>query len=318
MTDLPRLELLSPRQIDPNPENPRLHFREESLKDLAASIDEVGVLVPIAVYQDSDDPPHYVLFDGERRWICAKRLGLAAVPAIVMAPPDSVANLLKMFNIHMVREPWDDMPTAWSLQKLIERTDTTDEHDLAEMTGLSRDRIRRLLFVLTLPHEYQELIDRDDVPLNFFYELHRNVLETLTRERPAIMQRFGREAILRAFVDKKLANVTTDTVELRKMRPIIRTAADEAGGPEARTELDDAIEQLISLPDRTIQETYENTVEMVIEAERFVRQCQQLVAKLDRLLRKAQTESDRDLIEGAIRDLSEQLASRVPFAHPTE
>ena len=312
MTAQPRLAYLSPQDVVRNPENPRMYFPEPKLEELAGSIDEVGVLVPISVYPEGDeDRPPYVLIDGERRWICCSRLGLATVPAIIVPRPDSTANVLQMFNIHMVRDQWDDMPTAWALQKLVERTGETDARVLADKTGMSSEMVRRLLFALRLPKEYQSLIDSKQVPLNFFYELDRNVVTPLRQLRPAVFNQFGEEGILRSFVAKKQADVTPDTVELRRMKPIIGIAAKEAGGPAGESDLDAAIVSLIEEREQTIQETYEQTVEMVVEADKFSRQCQQLVAKYDRLIVKAESEEEQRIIGEAVVTLIEAFKSRL-------
>jgi ParB family transcriptional regulator, chromosome partitioning protein len=307
----PRLAYLNPNDVVRNPENPRRHFPEPKLADLAESIDEVGVLVPISVYPDSaGDQPPYVLLDGERRWICCIRLGLAELPAIIIRKPDSIANIVQMFNIHMVREQWDDMPTAWALQKLVQRTGDTDVKAVAEKTGLHPDRVKRLLFALRLPEEYQVAID-SGFPLNYFFELDRNVVTPLRQLRPAVFNQFGEEGILRSFFQKKEADITPDTVELRRMRPIIDIAAKEAGGPTGESDLDDAIVSLIEHREQTIQDTYEQTVEMVIEADRFSRQCEQLVAKYDRLIIKAESEEEQRLISEAVVTLIEAFRSRL-------
>ena len=66
-----RLRLISPSEIKPNPENPRLVFRQEEMESLMLSIDRHGIQVPLTVYEDGD---HFTLLDGERRWRCAKKL----------------------------------------------------------------------------------------------------------------------------------------------------------------------------------------------------------------------------------------------------
>src|SRR5436305_1400357 len=92
------LENLSPREISPNPENPRMIFPDRELEKLAASVDESGgVLVPVYVYPDPAGEG-YKLIDGERRWRVALRLGLDTIPAIVRSdPPDPADNLVEMF-----------------------------------------------------------------------------------------------------------------------------------------------------------------------------------------------------------------------------
>jgi ParB/RepB/Spo0J family partition protein len=306
------LDDLTPSEIRPNPENPRQHFHEPAMDALAASVDEVGVLVPISVYHEpSDDLPPYVLIDGERRWRVATRLARQHIPAIVMPAPDPIQNLKTMFNIHMVREDWDDMPTARAVAKYSERTGITDINELSEKTGLSVERLKRLIFANSLPSEYKDLIENGTVPSNFFYELKRNVLDLLQQERPAIYERHGEEAILRAFVEKRLSGATRNAVELRNMRPIIRTAAAEALDTASTSDLDHVIEELITDPLKTIQEAYEETVEMVVEAERFIRQSQLVVLRLDRVLAKAGNETEREPVFVAVRQLVDQLEARL-------
>jgi ParB family transcriptional regulator, chromosome partitioning protein len=69
-----------------------------------------------------------------------------------------------MFNIHLVREPWRDIPTAKALARVaadIKERDGSDPSDaqLRELTGLSIERVRRLRYVMTLPEEWQRYIE---------------------------------------------------------------------------------------------------------------------------------------------------------------
>ena len=79
------VEVIDPRSLRKNPDNPRLIFQAEELSALEESIKEQGILVPLTVYKDGK---HFVLLDGERRWRCALRLGLHTVPAIIQEKPD--------------------------------------------------------------------------------------------------------------------------------------------------------------------------------------------------------------------------------------
>jgi len=104
-------------KISPNPENPRLAFRQAELDDLQESIRRYGIQVPIAVYKRGRE---YVLIDGERRWRCASKLNLPTIPAIVQDEPKPLENLLLMFNIHALREQWDLLTIALKLPKVID------------------------------------------------------------------------------------------------------------------------------------------------------------------------------------------------------
>jgi ParB family transcriptional regulator, chromosome partitioning protein len=152
---------IDPSQLQKNPNNPRRYFNDDRLDLLRTSIQEVGVLVPLIVYRNPEDDDRYVLMDGERRWISAVDLGLDTVPANVIPAPSELDNLLRMFNIHAVREDWPLISVALSLREVMEISKETRESRLAEMTGLTRSTVRRAKRLLTLPDEELRLIQAE-------------------------------------------------------------------------------------------------------------------------------------------------------------
>jgi len=303
---------LDPRNIRQNPENPRIHFPQDEMEKLMQSIDTYGVLVPISVYYEPGDGTEYVIVDGERRWRAALRLNLKTIPALLIQKPNRAENLLTMFNTHMVREPWKDMPTAWALQKIIEETGINDPTKLAELTGLSRDRVQHLLIALKLPRDYQEKIDKGEIPLNFFVELDNRVVKSLDRNFPDLLDEYGEIGIIEKFVEKREAGNLPDVVDLRKVAQIIKVAAQQAASGEGeRFDFKNEIRTLIEDKSRTIEETYENTVETIVEAETFVRQCGRLVRKLEWLLSKELAEEDQQKVLNAVLELINNLQSLI-------
>lgn len=308
------LENLDVDLIDPNEGNPRLIFPEDELERLAESIDQEGILVPIVVFPKGD---RYVLVDGERRFKSALMLGHERVPALVTAERDEHDVLVQMFNIHLIREPWRDMPTARALGRLIEHLeqegDDTSDRALRELTGLSVDRIRQLRYVLTLPQDWQDYIAEGRIPLNFFWELKRNVLDALARHRPTLLAELGPSEVAQAFVDKRLDGVISDTVGLRKVRPIINFAAGDAAEPDSPSPLDESIRELVREHDVTIDDIYEDTVQVMVEADKLERRTNAMLASFDRLLNKARTEEERAHIlrigELFVERLTERLES---------
>jgi ParB family transcriptional regulator, chromosome partitioning protein len=299
-----RLDEIPVSDIGPNDGNPRLHFPEEQMDRLRESIALAGILVPVVVYQDAGG---YVLLDGERRWRCAQELGLDKVPAIIVEPPKSPDGLLQMFNIHMVREAWQDMPTAWALERLISTTGIEGDRDLADRTGLSVERIKRLRHALELPKEYQDYINEDRVPLNFFWELKRNVIEPLAQLRPSLWAEFEQGQVLSAFVDKRLAGTISDVIALRNVRPIITYAANDVENSSDSSPLDDTLRNLIKNPEMTIDEAYEDTVQVVVEADKLERRATNTVRSFERLMGKAHDEAERGYIRKIASTLIEGL-----------
>ncbi len=148
-----RLVELAIDAIVPNPNQPRVHFDEESLNDLAASIRELGVLQPILVRPAGTG---YELLAGERRWRAARRAGLSVVPAVVRVTDDlgSVERAL-VENLH--RQDLTPLEEAAAYQQLIEDFEFTHEQ-VAQRVGKSRSAVSNMLRLLTLPPSIQHLL----------------------------------------------------------------------------------------------------------------------------------------------------------------
>jgi ParB family chromosome partitioning protein len=140
--------------IAPNPHQPRVHFDEESLSELAASIAEMGVLQPILVRPLDDGG--YELIAGERRWRAAQRAGLTSVPAVIRRTDDagSVEQAL-VENLH--RQDLTPLEEAAAYQQLIDDFGLTHEQVSARV-GKSRSAITNSLRLLGLPPAVQRLL----------------------------------------------------------------------------------------------------------------------------------------------------------------
>lgn len=280
-------------------------FPEAELERLTESISEAGVLVPIVVYEDGD---HYNLIDGERRWRCSYTLGLATIPALLVDRPDEITRLTHMFNIHLVREPWQDMPTAWALEQYVEATGVDDDRNLADRLGLSIERVQRLRHALELPKEYQAYIFEGVIPLNFFWELKRNVIDPLARLRPILHDEFGREGLLSAFVQKRLAGGVPDVVSLRKVRPIIKAAhLDSEEGGVAEGPFDQVLRDLIARKDATIDDAYQETIASEIEFAKLGRRIDTTVKAFERAYLRASSGEQKTAVRAAIQELTRRL-----------
>jgi ParB family transcriptional regulator, chromosome partitioning protein len=137
--------------IEPNPHQPRQHFEEEALVDLAASIREIGVLQPILVRPV--DGNRYQLIAGERRWRAAKRAGLDMIPAIIRHTADlSSMEQALVENLH--RSDLSALEEAAAYQQLIEDFHLTHD-DVAKRMSKSRTAITNTLRLLQLPASIQ-------------------------------------------------------------------------------------------------------------------------------------------------------------------
>ena len=139
--------------VAPNPRQPRTNFDDETLRSLAASIREVGVLQPIVVRRSGEA---YELIAGERRLRAAKLAGLATVPVILRDSGD--ADTLRealIENIH--RDDLGPIELAEAFRELLEELGLKQE-TLADRLGVSRSHIANTIRLLQLPADVQQLL----------------------------------------------------------------------------------------------------------------------------------------------------------------
>lgn len=134
-------------RIRPNPAQPRQSFAPESLAELAASIRELGVLVPIIVRTGANSG-EYELIAGERRWRAASAAGVATIPAMVRSVDDASSLELAIVE-NLQREDLDPLEEAMGFAHLVEEHGFTQER-LAERLGKSRPSIANALRLLAL------------------------------------------------------------------------------------------------------------------------------------------------------------------------
>ena len=137
--------------IAANPNQPRTHFDEEALAELAASIRELGVISPITLRKN--DNGTYLIIAGERRYRASKLVGLKTIPAYVKTAADEqVMEMALIENIQ--REDLNAIEIALSFSRLIEEYKLTQER-LSERVGKKRATIANYLRLLRLPAEIQ-------------------------------------------------------------------------------------------------------------------------------------------------------------------
>lgn len=137
--------------IDGNPFQPRTHFDEQALEELAASIKKLGIVQPLTVRETGNG--RYQLIAGERRLRAARLAGLTHVPAYIRTADDqAMLELALVENIQ--REDLDAIEVAISFHRLIEECKLTQEQ-LSDRVGKQRSTISNYLRLLRLPAEIQ-------------------------------------------------------------------------------------------------------------------------------------------------------------------
>lgn len=265
MAEITRIQ---PERIEASPHNPRLIFGAEDQRRLRESIDEVGILVPLTVYEVETG---FRLIDGERRWRCALELGLQTVPAYVVDGVDETRELEWMFSIHMMREEWEDGPVARALRDLATRLEGWDTEQLKAITGLTAQRLNYYKALADAPPEVLERVISGELPPNLVADAVLRVARPLRDELPEVAADHGPDEVIRSMVTKREAGSLPDVVALRNLRTMIRVASQEAGSDEEAAEIVQAIVNVLDNPHATIEDAYEDTVETRIAADSFAR-----------------------------------------------
>ncbi len=153
------IDTLPLRDIEPDPDQPRKIFKEETLYELSASIAEHGLLQPIAVRPRAQGG--YIIIAGERRWRAARMAGLTEVPVVIKDVTDQQAMELALIE-NLQREDLDPVEEALGIQELMNRCDLTQEAAAARL-GKSRSALANSLRLLNLPTDVLELLQEGEI-----------------------------------------------------------------------------------------------------------------------------------------------------------
>jgi ParB family chromosome partitioning protein len=195
--------------IVPNPNQPRVHFDEAALEDLAKSISAIGVLQPILVRPSNGG---YELIAGERRWRAATSAGLSEIPAVVKVTDDmSSTEQALVENLH--RQDLTALEEAAAYRQLLDDFSLTHDQ-VATRVGKSRSAISNALRLLTLPASIQEVLA--DGRLSAGHA--RAILGVSDR---STQERLAKEAVARQW-------------SVREVEDAVRSAADESVDPKKK------------------------------------------------------------------------------------
>ncbi len=163
------IKMIPISEIRSNPYQPRLHFDQEALQELADSIKEHGVFEPIIVKKSIKG---YELVAGERRTKASKLAGLETIPAIVKDFNDQqMMEIAILENIQ--RENLSPIEEAQAYKNFMNKMDMTQE-EIAKRFGKSRSHITNLLGLLSLPSEVQKDVTKGNITMS-----HARVLSKL-------------------------------------------------------------------------------------------------------------------------------------------
>ena len=139
--------------IQPNPQQPRSNIKESDLEDLAASINEHGIIQPLIVSEDPNSG-NYTLIAGERRWRAAQLAGLSMVPVIERTVTEQGQLEIALIE-NLQRTDLTPLETASAYRQLAENFSLTHEQ-ISERVGKSRTSVTNTLRLLNLPNQVQK------------------------------------------------------------------------------------------------------------------------------------------------------------------
>ena len=148
-------------QIEANPNQPRREFDEDSLRELATSIREIGIIQPITLRQVDDH--RFQIIAGERRWRASQLAGLKAIPAYIRTISDE--NIMEMALVENIqREDLNSIEIALAYQHLLENDGMTQEK-ISERVGKSRAAIANYIRLLRLPAQIQLALQKKEIDM---------------------------------------------------------------------------------------------------------------------------------------------------------
>jgi ParB family chromosome partitioning protein len=205
-------------RIRPNPSQPRVHFDEESIAELADSISERGVLQPVLLRPDGEN---FQLVAGERRWRAAQRARLHTIPAIVREIDDSTSAEIALIE-NVQRQDLNAIEEAEGYRKLIGTYGHTQD-EVANLVHKSRSHISNLLRLLDLPPAVKQSLLQGDISMG-----HARAI--LTAPDP--------ESLAREIVDKGLSVRQAEALAKHAKPRAVAAAPSPAGRHDGRKDAD--------------------------------------------------------------------------------
>ena len=164
----PKLSMIERERISPSPLNPRKHFDEAALQELADSLKTHGIQQPIVVRQHNEsrgalggNDITYSIVMGERRWRAAALAGMLTVPAIVRTDIDDLKHAELAMEENVRRRDLSPIEEANGYAKLMEMGKT--QAAIGESVGVGQSRIANLIRLLELPEDVQERITSGEI-----------------------------------------------------------------------------------------------------------------------------------------------------------
>ena len=151
--DSKNLKTLRITEVEPNREQQRKNFNQESLEELSESIKTYGIIQPIVVSKENG---YYAIIAGERRWRAAKLAGLEEIPAIIRDSDEQTNREISLIE-NIQREDLNPYEKALGIRSLMDRYGLTQE-EVSKKIGKSRSSVSNTVRILYLAPDVLELV----------------------------------------------------------------------------------------------------------------------------------------------------------------
>ena len=200
--------------IDPNPNQPRREFDESAMKELSASIREIGIITPVTLRQTHDG--RYQIIAGERRWRASQMAGMQSIPAYIRtAADDNVMEMALVENIQ--REDLNAIEIALAYQHLADTTGMTQEK-ISSRVGKSRTSITNYVRLLKLPAQIQMALKNKEMDMG-----HARAL--LSLDSPSAQLKLYKEIQRNGYSVRKVEEMVQILKNGENLQTVKKTAA---------------------------------------------------------------------------------------------
>ena len=196
--------------VEPNRDQPRKHFSEEGIEELASSIKQYGIIQPLLVQKRED---YYEIIAGERRWRAAMKAGLKEVPVIVKDYSNREAVEISLIE-NIQREDLNPIEEALAYDRLIQEFELTQEQ-VAGRVSKSRSAVTNSLRLLKLADDVRQMVIAGDIS-----EGHARTLLGLPNEemQRLLAERIVKEKLSVRETEKLVKKLTSNTPKKTKAR----------------------------------------------------------------------------------------------------
>jgi ParB family chromosome partitioning protein len=209
------LKMISVNEIDPNAGQPRKHFDNEKLEELAKSIETYGIVQPIIVQENGN---RYTIIAGERRYRAARLAGLKEVPVIVKEFSEAVLMEVSLVE-NLQREDLNPIEEAQAMRMLMDEHHLTQD-ELSSRLGKSRSAVANTLRLLSLPESVRSFVIAGELSSG-----HARCLVALERDEDK--QRLAEKIVMQG-----LSVRATEELIKALSKPMIAASKEKESVPE--------------------------------------------------------------------------------------